>query len=597
MSVLRWLTGAVRTSAHGAGAVADGLSRTGRFLIRQVSVVRERSAAGEIGMVRLLDLHVASCAGDALIAIGLAGTIFFSVPVGEARDRVALYLLVTMVPFALLAPVVGPLLDRFRHGRRYALATTMLGRGFLAWVISDNLGGLALYPAAFGVLTLSRAYGVARAAAVPRLIPESLGLVEAGARGSLFGTVAGALAAPVGIALVWFGPQWALRLASVVFLYGMVVALRLPPRADSDPPEVAPRAFHLPGLRSGKVLTGKLVWTALVGGVALRAMYGFLALFLAFRIREGDFPLLRPEVALSVVAVALGAGSFLATALCARARFRRPLLPQTIGMAVIAAFAALATWWYTLGTVALLCLATSFVAGFGKLAIDAIIQERLKEQVRASAFAHSETLLMLAWVAGGALGLAPLSGRLGLLVATIGVIAVLAQLTTWASQLRDERLTGVVLPSSSPAPSAPEEDVSAQPSDTAGAEAVSRRTVRRRRDTKPTHPEPDVPGSKPAPPPSPERVTASGTTLPREPEHWERTRELPGAVVHPDENPTVPLSSFEGRTVRIPPAVEPGQPAPPQFTESTDEQTAPSPPGYHLYRPSGRGGPRGKTTS
>ena len=149
-------------------------------------------------MMRLLDLHAVSCAGDTLITIGLAGTIFFSVPAGEARGRVALYLLVTMVPFALLAPVVGPVLDRFRHGRRYALAATMLGRALLAWLIADNLFGFGLYPAAFGVLALSRAYGVARSAAVPRLLPPGLGLSQAGARASVYGTVAGAIVAPLG---------------------------------------------------------------------------------------------------------------------------------------------------------------------------------------------------------------------------------------------------------------------------------------------------------------------------------------------------------------------------------------------------------------
>ena len=119
-------------------------------------------------------------------------------PLGEARSKVALYLLVTMVPFAMLAPVVGPLLDHFRHGRRYALAATMLGRAFLAWLISDYIHGFGLYPAAFGVLALSRAYGVARSAAVPRLLPEGLGLSQVGARASVYGTVAGALVAPIG---------------------------------------------------------------------------------------------------------------------------------------------------------------------------------------------------------------------------------------------------------------------------------------------------------------------------------------------------------------------------------------------------------------
>src|ERR1043165_4998491 len=142
-----------------------------------------------------------------------------------------------MVPFALLSPLVGPLLDRFRHGRRYALATTMLGRGILAWIIADNIDTIALYPAAFGVLALSRAYGVARSAAVPRLLPAGVGLSQVGARASAYGTFAGAVVAPVGLLAFKFGPQGPLGVATIIFLAGMVISLRLPPRADSDPPE------------------------------------------------------------------------------------------------------------------------------------------------------------------------------------------------------------------------------------------------------------------------------------------------------------------------------------------------------------------------
>ena len=63
--------------------------------------------------------------------------------------------------------------------------------------------------------------------------------------------------------------------------------------------------------------------------------------------------------------------------------------------------------------VALLCLVTAIVSGIAKLAVDATIQERVPERLRASAFAHSETVLMLAWVVGGGLGLIPVDGRLG----------------------------------------------------------------------------------------------------------------------------------------------------------------------------------------
>src|SRR3954449_5428685 len=265
MPLLPTIGRTVGTGIKAARLLVRGSLRGGAWATRRVGSARARGAANEVGMIRLFDLHAISCAGDTLIAIGLAGTIFFNVPLGEARSKVALYLLITMVPFALLAPVVGPVLDHFRHGRRYALAVTMLGRAFLAYVISDHLFGWGLYPAAFGVLALSRAYGVARSAAVPRLLPEGIGLSQVGARASVYGTFAGAVVAPIGLAAFWFGPQWPLRVASLIFLVGVVISLRLPPRADSDPPEAVPRPFRtMLRLRRGddRPLSGRLVVAA-----------------------------------------------------------------------------------------------------------------------------------------------------------------------------------------------------------------------------------------------------------------------------------------------------------------------------------------------
>jgi MFS family permease len=435
-------------SARGARASIRGSARAGHWVTRRIVAVRDRGAAGEVGMARLLDLHAASCAGDTLITMGLAGTVFFNVSAGEARGRVALYLLVTMAPFALLAPIVGPLLDRFRHGRRYALAATMLGRAFLAWLISDYLHNFGLYPAAFGVLVLSRAYGVARSAAVPRLLPEGLGLSEAGARASVFGTLAGAAVAPLGAAAFWLGPQWPLRVASVIFLIGMVVSLRLPPRADSDPPEALPRLFALPSHDGVKVLSGKLVRSTLFSAAVLRALFGFLALFLAFAVRTGHLPtdLLgwhpHQTSALGLVAGALGAGSFLAMAVGTRIKIRKPALMQAAALTALAAVAIVASVRYSLSAVALLCLVTAASSGLAKLTLDAIIQERVPEQVRASAFAHSETALMLAWVAGGAIGLIPFGGRLGVGLATAAVALAAFRGIVLAGALRRERLTG-----------------------------------------------------------------------------------------------------------------------------------------------------------
>jgi MFS family permease len=441
----------VGRAIRGTHMVARGSLRGGRWVGRRVGRVKERGAAGEAGMMRLFDLHAASCAGDTLITIGLAGTIFFSAPIGEARSGVALYLLVTMIPFALLAPIVGPLLDHFRHGRRYALAATMLGRAFLAWLISDYIGNFGLYPAAFGVLALSRAYGVARSAAVPRLLPARLGLSEAGARASVYGTIAGAVVAPFGVIAFKVGPQWPLRLSSVIFIAGMVIALRLPPLADSDPPETVPHLVPFGWLRRNgreKALTGRLVTATVIGSGCLRALYGFLLLFLAFTIKAGDLPsrLLGMSVgdgaAIALVGGALGAGTFLSHAAGTRLRIRRPVALQAGGLIVVAVLAVIATLRFNLTTVALLCLAAAGASGLAKLAVDASIQEKIDERVRASAFAHAETVLMLAWVAGASVGLIPVAGRVGVgLAAGFASLAALRAVLV-AGRLRRDQLRG-----------------------------------------------------------------------------------------------------------------------------------------------------------
>ena len=468
------------TAIRGTRLLLRGSLVGGRWLVRRAGRMRARGAAGETGMIRLFDLHAASCAGDTLIAIGLAGTIFFNAPLGEARSKVALYLLVTMVPFALLAPVVGPLLDHFRHGRRYALATTMLGRAFLAWLISDYINGFGLYPAAFGVLAFSRAYGVARSAAVPRLLPRKLGLSQANARASVYGTLAGAVVTPLGLAAFWFGPQWPLRVASIIFLVGMVIALRLPPRADSAPPETMPRIVTALGLRrrkgerplTGAGPAGRVVVAALIGSATLRGLYGFLLLFLAFAIKAGDLTTmvlgrdLGDEGAIGLAGGALAIGTFLATGLGTRMRIHRPAAIQSSGLVIVTGVAVLATLKYSLLMVALLCLVTAVISGIAKLTVDACIQERIREDLRASAFAHSETVLMLAFVAGGAVGLIPVEGRVGVGVAAGIAALAAARAIIVTGRLGGERLRGhAVDPSASPvqAPTFPASSVPVDP--------------------------------------------------------------------------------------------------------------------------------------
>jgi hypothetical protein len=238
--------GAVRSSAR-VGATAT--RRTGGFVHR----VTGASGAGRTGLSTLVELTAAGGAGDAFVAVSLAGTIFFSTSVDQARGRVVLFLLVTMAPFAVLAPFIGPALDRMQQGRRYLLAGTLLARGLLCWGMSAAIDSpVTLLPAAFGILVLQKAYGVARASVTPRLLPAEITLVTANARSQLLALTASMLAGSVaaGIEVVG-GAAWVLRTGTLIYLAAMFIALRLPDQVDVPPAQpVKPPAAAEPATQA-----------------------------------------------------------------------------------------------------------------------------------------------------------------------------------------------------------------------------------------------------------------------------------------------------------------------------------------------------------
>jgi MFS family permease len=227
---MRRTGGAARATG---GAFRSGGRRTGGVVHR----ITGASGAGRTGLSTLIELTAAGGAADAFVAVSLAGTIFFSTSVDQARGRVVLFLLVTMAPFAVLAPFIGPALDRMQQGRRYLLAGTLLARGLLCWGMSAAIDSpVTLLPAAFGILVLQKAYGVARASVTPRLLPAEITLVTANARSQLIGLTAsmlgGALAAGIQATA---GSAWVLRAGTVIYLAGVALALRLPEQVDMPP--------------------------------------------------------------------------------------------------------------------------------------------------------------------------------------------------------------------------------------------------------------------------------------------------------------------------------------------------------------------------
>ena len=241
--------------------------------------------AKESGLSRLLELHAFNTAGDAAVAVSLAGTLFFTVPTEQASSQVALFLVLTMLPFAVVAPLIGPFLDRFRRGRRWAIGTTLAVRAFCCWVLAGAVvdESPTFYLAALGVLISSKAYGVTRAAAVPRLLPAEFTLVKANSRISLTGTAAAAISAPLAVGAAAIGAPWALRYAAVLFVIGTILAILLPERVDSSAGEEQVDLGNRHGHGAG---VSRDVVNALRSNAGLRLLTGFLTIFMAFILRE-----------------------------------------------------------------------------------------------------------------------------------------------------------------------------------------------------------------------------------------------------------------------------------------------------------------------
>lgn len=397
--------------------------------------------AGESGLGKLIELHAVNGAGDVMITVALASTVFFSVPTDEARGRVALYLGITMAPFALLAPVIGPLLDRLPHGRRAAMAGSMLARAMLALMLAGAVvsGTFELYPAALGVLVASKAYGVVRSAVVPRLLPPNFSLVKANSRVTLGGLLATGVAAPIGALLQSLGARYPLYGAFVIFIAGTFLSFSLPPKVDSakgeDKALLAADEGHLHGPhlkkppRPGLRTVGTAVTHALAANASLRCLSGFLIFFLAFLLREHPLSGKSAAVSLGLVAVSAGVGNALGTAVGAWLKQRAPELIVVTVVAFVLGAAITAAVFFSTALVACLAAVAGFAQALAKLSLDAMIQRDVPELVRNSAFARSETLLQMAWVLGGAIGIAmPLNGSLGLSVAA--AIVALGWLTT-----------------------------------------------------------------------------------------------------------------------------------------------------------------------
>ncbi|AFC42100.1 hypothetical protein OCU_08800 [Mycobacterium intracellulare ATCC 13950] len=430
---------------RGSSAPPRGPSSGERITVTRAAALRSREmgsrmywmvqraatadGADKSGLTALTWPTVANFAVDAAMAVALANTLFFAAATGESKGRVALYLLITIAPFAVIAPLIGPALDRLQHGRRVALAASFALRTALALVLILNYDGasgsypsMVLYPCALAMMVFSKSFSVLRSAVTPRVMPPTIDLVRVNSRLTMFGLLGGTIAGGAiagGVEFVCthlFKLPGALFVVVAVTVAGASLSMRIPRwvevtagevpatlsyRHDSEPLR---RSWHREVSGALRQPLGRNIITSLWGNCTIKVMVGFLFLYPAFVAKAHDASGWAQVAILGVIGAAAGIGNFVGNFTSARLKLGRPAVLVVRCTLAVSAVALAASVGGNLMLAAIATLVTSGASAIAKASLDASLQNDLPEESRASGFGRSESTLQLAWVLGGAVG-------------------------------------------------------------------------------------------------------------------------------------------------------------------------------------------------
>lgn len=338
---------------------------------------------------RLAAAHAFSVVGDACLTVSLAGSIFFTQSIGQSRTQVLLYLLLTIAPFAVVGPVIGPALDRSRAGRRTLMAFGCFGRAAVCFLMVGQLDSVLLFPLAFLALVLAKGHAVAKSALVPAVVADETVLVEANSRLSLISVVAAVVGGLPAAALVAISDaRLSLLLATAMFVVGGVLSFRIPAGAK---PTAAETQEERSELAVPSIVFAGTAMAVLRGGV------GFLTFLLAFLLKQAG----QPAWFFGLVLVASAIGGFLGVVVTPWLRRRvneeTILASSLIVPAIVALFSARDGG--RLGAISI-AFTVAVGASAGRIAFDSLLHRDGPEHLHGRAFARFETRFQLAWVAG-----------------------------------------------------------------------------------------------------------------------------------------------------------------------------------------------------
>lgn len=426
--------------------------------VAEPDLALRRSRSDVTGFGTLGRVHGLSVAGEALVALSLAGSLFFKVDPSEGRDKVLLGLLLTIAPFGLVAPLIGPLIDRVPGGHRVVVVATMVLRTVLAgaMVVAMVDDSVALFPEAFLMLVLAKTYQVSKAALVPTVVTSDEELVEANSKLQLLSGVVTVAAGAPGLVLSLIHPAVTVGAAGLVFGIAAVFATGLAPGSGGPNPDLgsgSSRAGPAESDRDDRARAELRAAPVVSAGAVMaivRGIVGLTTLLVAFELRGGapnlteraavatmevagrfspryQVPEIGPPAWHFGVVVALGilgglAGAAAAPKLRATLSEERILLAAVAFIGVIAAGASLLDG---LAALSLLSVAVAFSSSGAKQAFDAVVQRDAPDADRGRLFARFEARFQLAWVLGA---LPPVAVHMpvGLGSACIVVVAAVA---------------------------------------------------------------------------------------------------------------------------------------------------------------------------
>jgi MFS family permease len=361
---------------------------------------------------------------DAAMVIALADSLFFDIDLDAARSRVLLFLLLGFTPFLVVAPLIGPLIDRVAGGRRFVIQIVAAARVVLTLLMASYVDALALFPLVFGSLVLQKTYAVSKSAIVPSTVRSESELVEANSKLGLIAGLTGVAAViPAAVLLQFFGAPATLVYSALLFAGALVAATRLPPDVvAADAADVA----------ETRELHGSSIELGAIAMTVLRGLVGFTFFHLAFWLRSQDHGTLWFAAVVGVSALAAMLGNAAASTVRSRVREETML---TISLLVCAAAGlTVAVLGRPLGAV-LLAGVLNLVAALGRLSFESIVQRDAPGANRGRAFAVFETRFQLAWALGAFIAVAiQVSGTIGFLLVGAAAAAASAHL---AARRRD----------------------------------------------------------------------------------------------------------------------------------------------------------------